>query len=87
MTQPTIEVHPATADRWADVEMILSSVQKTGRLVIADTSWQAYGVGAIGPASEGPLGGAHSDDENLSVRSLDKLVEYLWSAVLEVAAQ
>jgi GNAT superfamily N-acetyltransferase len=24
MTQPTIEVHPATADRWADVEMILA---------------------------------------------------------------
>ena len=48
---------------------------------------QAYGVGPIGPATEGTLGGAHSDDENLSVRSLDKLVEYLWSAVLEVAAQ
>jgi pyruvate dehydrogenase E1 component beta subunit len=29
-----------------DVEMILSSVARTGRLVVADTSWQAYGVGA-----------------------------------------
>jgi acetoin:2,6-dichlorophenolindophenol oxidoreductase subunit beta len=29
-----------------DVEMILSSVERTGRLVVADTSWQAYGVGA-----------------------------------------
>ena len=29
-----------------DEEMILESVARTGRLVVADTSWQAYGVGA-----------------------------------------
>ncbi|MBI4620217.1 MAG: alpha-ketoacid dehydrogenase subunit beta [Desulfobacterales bacterium] len=27
-----------------DKEMIMNSVEKTGRLIIADTSWQAYGV-------------------------------------------
>jgi acetoin:2,6-dichlorophenolindophenol oxidoreductase subunit beta len=29
-----------------DTAMIISSVEKTGRLLIADTSWQAYGVAA-----------------------------------------
>ena len=29
-----------------DREMIIESVQKTGRMLIADTSWSAYGVGA-----------------------------------------
>jgi len=29
-----------------DVELILESVAKTGRLVVADTSWKAFGVGA-----------------------------------------
>lgn len=29
-----------------DTGMILKSVEKTGRLVVADTSWQAYGVSA-----------------------------------------
>lgn len=29
-----------------DERMILDSVRKTGRLVVADTSWEAYGVGA-----------------------------------------
>lgn len=29
-----------------DSGMILESVRKTGRLVVADTSWEAYGVGA-----------------------------------------
>lgn len=29
-----------------DVELILGSVAKTGRLVVADTSWRAFGVGA-----------------------------------------
>jgi acetylornithine deacetylase/succinyl-diaminopimelate desuccinylase-like protein len=48
---------------------------------------QCYGVGPLGPAGEGPLGGAHSDDENISVRGLDKLVEYMWNAVVSVAAQ
>ena len=48
---------------------------------------QCYGVGPLGPAGEGPLGGAHSDDENISVRGLDKLVEYMWDAVINVAGQ
>ena len=29
-----------------DTDMILDSVSKTGRLLVADTSWQAFGVGA-----------------------------------------
>ena len=29
-----------------DTELILDSVARTGRLLVADTSWQAYGVGA-----------------------------------------
>jgi len=29
-----------------DAELILGSVAKTGRLLVADTSWRAYGVGA-----------------------------------------
>jgi acetylornithine deacetylase/succinyl-diaminopimelate desuccinylase-like protein len=44
-----------------------------------------YGTGTIGPAGEGSLGGAHSDDENISVRGLFKLVEYTWDTVLETA--
>lgn len=48
---------------------------------------QAYGIGPIGPAGEGPLGGAHADDEYISIRGLDKFVEYLWDVVVDVAAQ
>lgn len=48
---------------------------------------QCYGVGPLGPAGEGPLGGAHSDDENISPRGLDQLVEYIWDAVVRVAAE
>jgi len=47
---------------------------------------QAYGFGPI-MGGEGPLGGAHSDDENISIRSLNSLVEFLWNAVIEVAAE
>lgn len=47
---------------------------------------QAYGVGEVVDAEAGPLGGAHSDDEHISVRALTTLVEYMWNAVLEVAA-
>ena len=50
------------------------------------TGVQAYGVGAIVTPEEGPLGGAHSDDEHISVRSLMTMIEYLWNTVLEVAA-
>lgn len=38
-----IDLHSASH---YDSEMILESVGKTGRLVVADTSWEAYGVGA-----------------------------------------
>jgi acetylornithine deacetylase/succinyl-diaminopimelate desuccinylase-like protein len=33
---------------------------------------------------EGPLGGAHGDDEHISVRSLMALIEYLWNVLMEV---
>jgi len=46
---------------------------------------QAYGFGPIAAAND-PLGGAHSDDEHISVRSLCSMVEYLWNTVLEVAS-
>ena len=38
------------------------------------------------PCEKRRLGGAHSDDEHISVRSLMKMIEYLWNTVLEVAA-
>jgi acetylornithine deacetylase/succinyl-diaminopimelate desuccinylase-like protein len=47
---------------------------------------QAYGVGALVTPAEGPLGGAHSDDEHIAVRALMKMTEYLWNTVIEVAA-
>jgi acetylornithine deacetylase/succinyl-diaminopimelate desuccinylase-like protein len=47
---------------------------------------QAYGVGPVAAAGLGPLGGAHSDDERISVTGLMKMIEYMWDAVLEVAA-
>jgi len=48
---------------------------------------QAYGVGPIVTTEEGPLGGAHSDDEHISERSLMKMIEYLWNTVLEVGGK
>ncbi|MBV9746993.1 MAG: M20/M25/M40 family metallo-hydrolase, partial [Acidobacteriia bacterium] len=45
-----------------------------------------YGFGPIA-GSDGPLGGAHSDDENISISSLNKLIEYLWYTVIEMAAE
>jgi acetylornithine deacetylase/succinyl-diaminopimelate desuccinylase-like protein len=47
---------------------------------------QAYGIGQILVASEGPVGSAHSDDETISVRSLMGLCEFLWNTTIEVAA-
>ena len=47
---------------------------------------ECYGFGPIAASGEGSLGGAHSDDENIPVRSLERLVEFLWRAVIEVAA-
>ncbi len=46
---------------------------------------QAYGYGPVVAAND-PLGGAHSDDERISVASLRKMIEFLWTTVLEVAA-
>ncbi|MBZ5591403.1 MAG: M20/M25/M40 family metallo-hydrolase [Acidobacteriia bacterium] len=46
---------------------------------------QAYGFGPIVDEADGG-GGAHGDDERLAVTSLEKLVEFLWFSVLEVAA-
>ncbi len=45
---------------------------------------QAYGTGPIVTPDEGPLGGAHGDDEHISVRSLMALIEYLWNTLLEL---
>ncbi len=45
---------------------------------------QSYGTGPIVTAEEGPLGGAHGDDEHISVRSLMALIEYLWDVLMEV---
>ena len=47
---------------------------------------QAYGTGPAVAPQEGPLGGAHTDDENIPVRSLMTLIEFLWNSVVEVAA-
>jgi len=45
---------------------------------------QAYGTGPVVTPEEGPLGGAHGDDEHLSVRSLMTMIEYLWNVVMEI---
>jgi acetylornithine deacetylase/succinyl-diaminopimelate desuccinylase-like protein len=47
---------------------------------------ECYGFGPITATGDGPLGGAHSDDEYISVNALEKLIEFLWKAVIEVAA-
>jgi acetylornithine deacetylase/succinyl-diaminopimelate desuccinylase-like protein len=47
---------------------------------------QAYGFGPVVSPAEGSSGGAHADDERIAVSSLEKLVQFLWYAVLEVAA-
>ena len=45
---------------------------------------QAYGFGPIVTPDEGPLGGAHGDDERISARSLMALIEYLWNTLMEL---
>jgi acetylornithine deacetylase/succinyl-diaminopimelate desuccinylase-like protein len=45
---------------------------------------QSYGVGEPLAAADGPLGGAHSDDEHISVPALITLIEFIWNIVLEV---
>lgn len=47
---------------------------------------QAYGVGPIAAADQGPLGGAHADDERISITGLMKLIEYMWTTILELSA-
>ena len=46
----------------------------------------AYGLGPIVDDSEGGARGSHADDERLAEASLQKLVEFLWYSVMEVAA-
>jgi acetylornithine deacetylase/succinyl-diaminopimelate desuccinylase-like protein len=47
---------------------------------------QAYGFGPIFEAGDS-LGQAHGNDERISDTSLERLVQFLWYAVLDVAAQ
>jgi acetylornithine deacetylase/succinyl-diaminopimelate desuccinylase-like protein len=47
---------------------------------------QAYGFGPMVDEMDGGTGGAHADDERLAETSIEKLVEFLWYTVLEVAA-
>ncbi len=47
---------------------------------------EAYGFGPVIDDADGGFGGAHADDERLAETSLEKLVEFLWNAVLEEAA-
>lgn len=43
---PDVEVIDLNCVSHPDVELILESVARTGRLLVADTSWRAFGVGA-----------------------------------------
>jgi acetylornithine deacetylase/succinyl-diaminopimelate desuccinylase-like protein len=46
---------------------------------------QAYGIGPAVDLDDSARGGAHSDDERLSIAGFEKLLEFLWTAVLEAA--
>jgi acetylornithine deacetylase/succinyl-diaminopimelate desuccinylase-like protein len=48
---------------------------------------QAYGTGPMATAEEGPLGGAHGDDENIPIPSLMALMRWTWDVVTQVAAR
>ena len=48
---------------------------------------QAYGTGPMATAEEGPLGGAHTDDERIPVTSLMALMRWTWETVIAVAAR
>ena len=48
---------------------------------------QAYGTGPMASAEDGPLGGAHADDERIPVTSVMALMRWTWDAVIAVAAQ
>lgn len=47
---------------------------------------QAYGFGPITDENEATLHGAHSDQERMLETSMYRMTEYLWRALLEVAA-
>jgi acetylornithine deacetylase/succinyl-diaminopimelate desuccinylase-like protein len=47
---------------------------------------QAYGFGPVIDERDLVANGAHSDDERLQESALYREVEFLWNAVLEVAA-
>jgi acetylornithine deacetylase/succinyl-diaminopimelate desuccinylase-like protein len=47
---------------------------------------QAYGFGPIVDEKDREVGSAHTDDERIPEGSLEKMLEFLWTAVLEVAA-
>jgi acetylornithine deacetylase/succinyl-diaminopimelate desuccinylase-like protein len=48
---------------------------------------QSYGTGPMATAEEGPLGGAHTDDERIPVTSLMALTRWTWETVIAVAAK
>ena len=48
---------------------------------------QAYGTGAVTDEKDRASGGAHSDDERIEEAALYKYVEFLWNAVINVAAK
>jgi acetylornithine deacetylase/succinyl-diaminopimelate desuccinylase-like protein len=47
---------------------------------------QAYGIGPVGDAESGDLGGAHSDDERLLESELYNFMKFVWGAVTGIAA-
>jgi acetylornithine deacetylase/succinyl-diaminopimelate desuccinylase-like protein len=47
---------------------------------------QAYGFGPIVDEADRESGAAHTDDERIAEGSTEKMLEYLWSVVIEVAA-
>jgi acetylornithine deacetylase/succinyl-diaminopimelate desuccinylase-like protein len=48
---------------------------------------QAYGTGPMATAEEGPLGGAHTDDERIAISSLMSLMQWTWESVTAIAAR
>ena len=45
----------------------------------------AYGFGSMAEGKDPWANGPHSDDERIKESSLYKMVEFLWSAVIDVA--
>ena len=44
---------------------------------------QAYGIGPVLDEKDEDAGGAHGDDERLSEDALQKLLQFLWHAVVQ----